>query len=122
MAGSMKWVRYTADNGQVYSVRMDESNSIAGGFADQKSGESTNELPKGMVMRYVNVLHGATGTRRRLYLGKPDNALKNGGVVNLVVYTGTTAQAVQFQVTSYRGEKKRSVFAADTALNDGTAE
>lgn len=122
MAGSMKWVRYVADNGVTYSVRMDESNSIAGGFADQKSGESTNELPKGTVMRYVNVLHGASGTRRRLYLGTPANALKNGGLVKLVVYSGTTATVQDFQVTSYRGEKKRAVFAADTALNDGTAE
>lgn len=121
MAGSIKWVRYVADNGQTYAVRMDESNAIAGGFDDQVSGQTTAELPKGTTMRYVNVLEPQTGTRRRLYLGKPTNPLKNGGIVTLVVYSGTSANAVSFQVTSYRGEKKRAVFAADTALNDGTA-
>lgn len=121
MAGSIKWVRYVSDSGQIYSVKLDESNAIAGGFDDQGDGQTTGEFPRGSTMRYVNCQHAESGAKRRVYLGKPLNPLRNGGTVNLILYSGTQATVVPFQVTSYRGEQRRLVFAVDTALNDGTA-
>lgn len=121
MAGSIKWVLYRSDDGADYAVSMDESNSIAGGFTDAPAFVAQKELPKGRKMRYVNVQDPETGVRRKLYLGTPNNPLKNGGKVSLPLYSAKSVAMKDFVVQSYRGEQARKVFGNDTGLNDGTA-
>lgn len=121
MAGSMKWVLYRSDDGTDYAVYMDESNSKAGGFTDAPEITAQRTLPTGRKMRYVNVQHAKTGTKRKLYLGTPANPLRNGGVATLPLYTGLTAKGEPFAVQSYRPERSRKVFGFDTGLNDGDA-
>lgn len=120
MAGSIKWFVYQDDNGDPFAVKMDKGNAIAGGFVDVQPNALTTirELPRGFTMRYVNVMHLASGAKRRLYLGQRNNPLQQGGTVQLPLYVGNTSTAQPFFVTSYRGEKKRRVFGEDTALKD----
>lgn len=122
MAGSIKWVLYRSDDGADYAVRMDESNSKAGGFTDAPALVAQKELPKGRKMRYVNVKHAASGATRRLYLGTPANPLKNGGSVKLPFYGAKSQSDVDFVVQSFKPEQARKVFGYDTGLNDGDAE
>lgn len=121
MAGSIKWVLYRSDDGADYAVLMDESNSQAGGFTDAPDVVAQKELPKGRKMRFVNVQEPVSGVRRKLYLGTPNNPLKNGGKVSLPLYSGKTMQMKDFVVQSFRPEQSRKVFGYDTGLNDGTA-
>lgn len=121
MAGSLKWMVYMTDSGQQYAVWIDESNGKAGGFLDMSNGVTLQTLPRGIKMRYVNTVNAETGVRRRIYLGKPDNPLKNGGTVQLPLYSGNTATMKPFAVSSYRAEKRRTPYGQDTGLNDGDA-
>lgn len=154
MAGSLKQMIYTSDstrfgldaNGvnatsqRKHVVTIDESNGEACGF-DDYTGQDDNDiepLPKGLEMRYILCEYkGANGenVRRKLYVGKPDNALfTDGGSINLFVMTGgTTGGAQAFSITSAHGEKRNfkwnpqdggtggSQGGEDTGLTDGDA-
>jgi len=125
MAGSLKWMKYTADNGQTYAVRIDESNGEAGGFADVVPEDTgLTQLPKGIKMRHVNTYQASASDRkRRFYIG--------GGEVLTDILAGTqtiisapvvgTETAENFVITSYRGEQSSIIGYIDTGLNDGDA-
>lgn len=120
MAGSLKWQIYQADNTVRYAVFLDESNGEAAGFSDLTAdGNQYNTLPKGVRMRYANVIHPPTRTRRRIYLPLPNSDLADGGSVTLPLFSGNTASGAVFVASSFVGEKGRVPIAADTGLNDG---
>ena len=118
-------MEYQSDNGKKYAVLIDESNGKLGEFVDIPNGvltASQTELPKGMKMRYVNMVHMATGTTRKLPLGRPGHPLISaGGSRKMPLYSGSGVQMVDFVATSYVGEKTRRIFGEDSGLNDGDA-
>lgn len=120
MAGSMKWMVYQANNAIRYSVFIDESNGEAAGFIDLSvDGNQYNTLPSGVKMRYVNVIHTPTRTRRRIYLPFPNSDLADGGTIVLPLFSGDTAKGAPFTTSSFVGEKARIPIAGDTGVNDG---
>jgi hypothetical protein len=55
MAGSLKWFNYTADNGNIYAVFADESNTEAvnGSSSGYNPATATaGQVPKGVSIRY----------------------------------------------------------------------
>lgn len=115
MSGSIKDMVYTSDGGQLYIVRLDESNGESTGFADfTGTTAGAVEAPKSLKMRYANTFDPLTGAKRKFPIGTPtDYGLLSvpGAVI--------TSPSGEFQVTSLRGEKKRVPSAADTGLVDG---
>lgn len=111
MSGSIKWMNYTADDGTLYAVRIDESNGEAGGFLDYTGTADGGIIPRGFKMRYVNAV-SSTGIARKFYIGTADNALYvSGGTI--------TSGGVDFVVSSKRGESSVIPRAADSGQTDG---
>lgn len=110
MAGSIKWMGYTQDNGDVCAMRVDESNGEQGGFVDVTANGQFPECPRSLKPRYVNGVDAAGGGR--LIIGDPTNALYTDG-------GEFTANGRTFAITSSRGEKGRRVVAVDTGVVDG---
>jgi len=127
MAGSRKYLKYTADNGTVYAANIDESNGEYSnfGFTDYATGENNPVLPKGLVMRHV-LLGSQTGTNertsRKLYIGT------NGAVAAILAlasillpwYVGAGG-FMAFVPISYKAEKSVIAKSDDTGLLDGDA-
>ena len=113
MAGSVKWMIYTADDTNTYSVLVDESNGEQTGFLDVTGTADPGQIPRYMKMRAVNGV-SSTGQRRSIPVGDPTNALWTSG-------GSFTIGGVTYNVTSRRGEKSRFVLALDTGLDDGDA-
>lgn len=129
MAGSKKWMKYTADDGIQYGVVIDESNGEAAGFedyADPAQGQPQTALPvlpKGAQMRYINVVDPTSGARRQIFVGKPDDDLWTGVATQillpLVASNGLIAALTAFLVASSVGEKFTRPISKDTGLTDG---
>lgn len=117
MAGSIKWMVYTDDAGNKFSVRIDESNGEACGFEDlTTANQNTPILPRGAKMRYVNVVAaGASGEdiRRKLYVGTVE------AYQNLITTRVVTIDTVGYNVRSFRGERFSFPIPIDTGINDG---
>lgn len=117
MAGSIKWMAYTADNGATYLKRIDESNGEAAGWVDVTTANQNSPImPQGMQARYINVVRaGASGEdiRRKIYVGSLD-------AMNTLLSAGTiTLSDGDYNIRSFRGERRTTVYAIDTAQNDG---
>lgn len=117
MSGSIKWMQYEADNGDMYLKRIDESNGEAAGWEDVTTANQNKPImPQGFTPRYINVVRaGASGEdiRRKIYVGTPAKMidLLDAGII--VLADGS------YNIRSYRGEKRTTVYAIDTAQNDG---
>lgn len=137
MAGSRTWRAYTSDNGTVYSVNVDESNSNAtiggaGGNVLLMPVRTVNSagIPCGLKMRYVNAQSVTTpNLKRKFWIGSPAAMLAaaaDGAQITAEAYPGAgdTAGATSvWTITSLRGEKVRkppAFNAVDTGLTDGT--
>jgi hypothetical protein len=121
MAGSKAWFDYVSDNGTTYAIEQDESNAVAAGMTPLTSAASP-KVPSGMQPRYVNVLHAASGSRRRQVVGSTAADLWTGVATSVTLknYAHATAEAVAFAVTSKIGEKQtRLPNVADTGLLTG---
>lgn len=116
MSGSRKWMLYTADNGERYAVNIDEGNGEALGFDDYTGGvgESTQLLPRGFQMRYINA-RSASGIRRRFWVGTAEVAQYTGENPSVTIDT------VTYNISSTRGEKRTTPVAIDTEQQDGDA-
>lgn len=116
MAGSIKWMVYTADDAERYAVKIDESNGEALGFDDFDAGTDAPDetLPQGLTMRGINVIN-SEGIRRFFKVGKTDDPHYDGTNPSVTI-GGTT-----WQITSTRGERRVRPFAFDTAQTDGDA-
>lgn len=120
MSGSLKWMQYLDDAGTPYLVNIDESNGEAAGFTDVTNlNVNTPLLPKGFQMRYINVVRaGASGEdiRRKIYVGSVAKLTELQGTRVIQLADG------DYNIRSFRGEKKRYAIAIDTAQNDGDIE
>jgi hypothetical protein len=117
MAGSIKWMIYTTDQGQRYATKIDESNGNLFGFEDVADiGDAAyTVMPKGFKMRKVNLLSAEGNARRSIPCGNSTNAFYTGADTNV------TLNGLVYGVTSTTGEKAVRVYAIDTGLNDGSA-
>lgn len=126
MAGSLKWLNYTDDEGQVWAYRGDESNleslitatGSTAGTGDYIAG-ATNiySIPRNLKPRTA-LFRNASGTVSRRII------VPTAGVFTALAagqsYTDdTSGETVVF--VSRRGEELTVPFAQDTGLNDGDA-
>lgn len=125
MAGSNNWMVYTTDDGIQYAVNVAESNAIAGDFDDYTADPPLPPLPKGFVMRTVQVVDQDAGSTRSLPVGKPDGPIWQDAVAALLL-PWFSAQGpglgalVAFLITSFTGEKRRGrPNPFETGLDDG---
>lgn len=106
MAGSLKSMIYTADSGDTFVVKIDESNGELAGFDDvtialEIAGTVPPPLPKNLKMRYATVVEPDSGSTRQIPVGKPTAPVWIGNVFTLLlpVFGGTLAgQAVAWGV------------------------
>lgn len=110
MAGSIKWMLYTGDNGTKYAVKVDKSNGEALGFEDYAGGSET-VLPQGTRMRGINCVN-EDGNRRFFKVGKNSDPNYNG--TNKKV----TIDDTEWHITSIRGEKAVRPIDLDTGDDD----
>lgn len=117
MAGSRSWKKYKADNGQFYSVNIDESNAEAADFddlslADEIAGAVPPPLPRGMKMRSASVLDADVGSSRKIWVGKPDSGIITGSVSSLLLFAFNNAsgisEAIAWVIQSIKGETQSS--------------
>jgi len=137
MAGSLTWRQYEADNGQNYSIRVDESNARAVltpspvFVADRTANHP--QLPRGIKKRYILAYSVANPRlRRKFTIGSiaTFQGMRNNPnqVFSAPAYGDPTdasaGVAIDWAITFYRGEESRlasPITAADTGLTDGTA-
>lgn len=120
MAGSLKWMLYRSDSGRDFAVYIDESNGERAGFTDAPAIVGSDTLPRGIKMRYVNVV-SPLGVKRKIWVGSPNHPLTRGGTITLAQWNGDRQSLVNFSVTSYRAEKRRVPFGFDTGITDDDA-
>ena len=116
MAGSRAWYIYTDDSDQEFAVELDEN--IGGkpdlGFVAYATGQDVELLPKGMKMRYVNTVQTSGGGAG--FRGRPFPC----GTKEAAAFTNKDAtfliNALNYTVTSTRGERKRRAKAVATGL------
>lgn len=121
MPGSMIWVDYISDDGETYSIAQDESNAAAAGNTPTASA-ATPKLPLGYEPRHLFCVYPTNGSKRKIVIGDPANALWDGtdNDISLVNYASATPAAVTFDVQGRVGEKRlRGVSATDTGLLTG---
>lgn len=95
---------------------------LAGGFTDYTDTSTARPLPKGYVMRYVNVLEPITGTKRKINIGSvAATAFAVGGTILLQSFMPGATGTVAFDILSAIGERALSAYAGDTGLTDGDA-
>jgi len=131
MAGSLKWMVYTADDGTAYSVKIDESNGELAGFDDitaamEIAGTVPPVLPKNLKMRYATVVEPTSGSTRQIAVGKPTTPLWLGSALTLLLplFGGTLAgQAVAWGVRLLVEEvfSRQRPNASDTGFLDDDA-
>lgn len=137
--GSRRWFAYPADNGQVYAVNLDESNSEAtinnGGAVSNPlfvnlAATATlpvNQLPKGTKMRYINTFLQSNPAVKRVFKcgSLAAFAFAAGPSTISASYSSdgsSSGTAVTWVVSSRVGEKGRIAnFATDTGQTDGDA-
>ena len=135
MAGSRTYRQYTSDDGENYTVVVDESNASAtvtggtGGALLAIRTANSALLPKGVKMRYVNTYNSTLPTqKRKFYVGTAalvESLLEPGATITAESYPGagdTAGDTEEWTVTSYRGEFARvapGILAEDTGLIDG---
>ena len=126
MAGSQKTMVYLSDNGNRYAVKVDESNGEVSSFDDYTlldivAGVPLPPMPKGMQMRYANLLRD--GTNRKIWVGKPTSPIMLGTVVSLLLSffgAGSFAESVVWLISSVVGEKSAPrPNPSDTGIIDG---
>jgi len=106
MAGSSGRYAYQSDDGELYSIRMDDSNALAIGNVPDAVSPG---LPGGYRPRYVLATHAGTGNQRKIVVGDPTNATWLGpgaGSVSLVHFTESGGAAEAHAVRSRVGEKR----------------
>lgn len=128
MAGSIKEMIYTTDGGDLWLVKVDESNGESYGFLDFTGVEVFDQtgVPPGCQMRYLNWRADDGTLTRRFWVGVPDQTnFKLGGALEVPILVGNTVVPKPGRFTSAVGEIRRlpsiSTAGADTGLNDGDA-
>lgn len=126
MAGSLRKFRYTSDDGNVYGVLRDESNTEAVNVTDANVGAvpifGTNSLPDGYTPRYA-ILYRVTDPQQKRTVMVTTPAVfevLGGGTDYLLPVVG--AAPANFRISSLIGEKREGLTNTDTGQNDGDEE
>lgn len=115
MAGSLRWMVYSSDDGSDYAVKMDKSNAEALGFTAFADGGDEKPLPRGTRMRGINVVN-EDGARRFFPVGKADDPNFDG------TNTKVTIDDTEWYISSVRGEKAVRPLSLDTGDTDDEGE
>lgn len=115
MAGSLKWFRYTTDEGDDFGVFADESNAeLAGTGVDLTGGASTlYGLPRNVQPRYARY-QDATGTIVRKALICVQGTNPTTPIIDPV-------SGASLEIVGIIGEKTRILTGVDTGIIDGDA-
>ena len=123
MAGSITNLAYTADNGEIYQVRVDKSNAVDMGFLviNTTNVHLTKIPPKFFRMRQVRLQCNAEPKIiRSIPIGSPSlySAVITDGFVNIQRYPGMTSE--RFNVLDTKGERRKlpKLTVPDTVLDD----
>ena len=125
MAGSNNWMIYTTDDGQQFAVNIAESNGRAADFEDYTGTPALPPLPKGFVMRTVQLVEQDTGLTRSIPVGKPDGPVWQDALSALLLGWFSAqapgfGAAVAFLISSFTGERRRGKpNPFETGLDDG---
>ena len=106
MAGGKGKYAYISDDGETYSISMDDSNAAAAG---NTADATSPNLPNGYHPRYVLADHATNGSQRKIIIGDPTNALFVGpaaGTISLMDFSLGTPAAAAHAVRSRVGEKR----------------
>lgn len=120
---SMRWYPYTADNGDVYAVKRDESNTeLVSSTADDKVVTAGMvPLPRGIRPRSVVVSAAITGQQKEcVLLTQAEYAALSVG--DTFIGTGNDGVAVATVYTLIRKNPeliRRQPVSFDTGINDG---
>lgn len=119
MAGSIKYFKYTSDDGTDWALRMDESNGEAIGNADLGVLDTglINEIPKNIEPRYALYRNLASGYQRKIVVCDKD---ENAGTLPETLTLKTDGGDLPFWLSYFRGEAYRRVpTSVDSGLDDG---
>lgn len=127
MSGSKKWVRYSTDDGQLWALIRDESNTegavLADADVDIGTGDSTKyAVPRNVVPRFATYKSDTTVKFRKVTI--PTRDLYDDLASDTPVSTSKTfaEDGETFRLQSLTPERIRPVvFSADTGLNEGDA-
>lgn len=109
MAGSRKTVGYTADNGTVYAISVDESNvELVMGVQVPANG-SAPALPKGTEPRFVRLESELGLVRRKVPVLTLARYAAIDGATPLTIGLGDIDTGVAVRVRSKNGEKNRFI-------------
>lgn len=118
MAGSLRQFDYTSDDGTVYRIIRDESNTEA---LNTGAGAaiSVNTLPNGYEPRYALLYQVSNpNIKRKIAVLTPETfAAILGGTDYSLAVVGATNQ--NFRVSSLIGERRTGLVSTDTGQNDG---
>lgn len=113
MAGKLRKIQYQSDDGNIYVVRMDDSNATAIGAV---TGTGRPTLPPGYRMRYVECVDDTdvTGGRvpthaRRVIQATDPTTTRWIGTLNTITlpdFSITPSAAVTFSIVGRVGEKR----------------
>jgi hypothetical protein len=137
MAGSLTWREYQADDGKLYSVRVDESNANAttplGTTLLPVRTANHPQLPKGIKMRYVLTKSVDINlAKKKFYIGTQATMTVTKSSANQTIsaaYNATNDDSsggtlTSWAITYYKGEVSKiapAISTPDTGLTDGTA-
>lgn len=120
MAGSVKYFVYTADSGDDFAIKLDESNTeaINGSTQDFVEGLAfLYEVPRNVKPREL-FYSNASGTRRIRCVALTQ-AIYNGVVSGNIPSIADPIDDGTLVLVSANGERIRRPYAKDTGLNDG---
>lgn len=126
MAGSLRKFGYTSDDGTVYNINRDESNTEIVNISDDNEGglppNGTASLPQGYVTRYALLyLVADPQIKRKVTILDPTVfAALNGGTNYEMAIVG--AANGTFRISSLIGERREGLTNKDTGQNDGDNE
>lgn len=116
MSGSIKWFDYTTDGGDVFGIRMDESNGELVGNTDTGATPgSIYALPSNIKPRTATYISPDGRTRREVVITEMENFQTLAGSLDFQVVGGTITLNLAFT----RGEVLRRITGTDTGLDDG---
>lgn len=123
MSGSIKWFRYTTDDGDTFALRMDESNGELVGNADFVAADDDviiYALPRNVRPRTA-LYRSSDGRVQRRIAVSSNTASISTLTSSFVVPASDGNPAFTMQLQSFRGEEIRRISSVDTGLDDADA-
>jgi hypothetical protein len=119
MAGSLKRVPYISDDGKVYVINRDESNTETVNGTLPAFPSVVSALPDGYTARYA-LLASANGLiRRRVTILDPLVFAALDGADTFTMQVVNSTSGIAMRVSSLIGERRENLIFADTGQNDG---